>query len=168
MRRFTITHELHGTQDAFWSAYFDEATTRRLFETELGFGDLRVLERTERDDELRRRLSVRPQLDLPGPLQKLLGAFSYEEDGRLDRRASTYRFRYIPTVLTDRIRCDGQLRVTAVGTDRIRWDVEMEIGAKVLGLGGLLESTAELQMRAAWKRSSAFFDRLLRATPPAG
>jgi hypothetical protein len=65
-------------------------------------------------------------------------------------------------VLADRIRCEGQLRVAAMDAERLRWDVELEVGAKVLGLGrSVLESTAELRMRTAWKRSAAFFDRML-------
>jgi hypothetical protein len=47
----------------------------------------------------------------------------------------------------------------------VRRIAEMSIEAKIFAVGGLLESTAEKQMRDGWDKSATFMNKYLESAP---
>ena len=51
------------------------------------------------------------------------------------------------------------MRIESVGDKKVRRVTEMTIEAKVFGVGGLIESTVEKQLREGWDNSAQFMNR---------
>jgi hypothetical protein len=65
-------------------------------------------------------------------------------------------------VLTDKLRQEGTMHVEPAGEGKVRRIADMIIEAKVFAVGGLLESTAEKQLREGWDQSAAFMNKYLQ------
>lgn len=156
MKTVTGSSVLPCTPETFWKVFLDEKFTRELFLEVLGYREVTVLERTDTS----RKLHVVPRINLPGPLQKLVGdSFAYEEHGTLDRAKNEWTWRMVPKkeiVLTR-----GRVRLEAVGDGQCRRNDEVTIEGKIFGLGGVIESTAEKETRASWEKERALLDRWL-------
>src|SRR5262245_47232622 len=93
MKTVTGSSVLPCTPEMFWKVFLDEKFTRTLFLEVLGYRELTVLELTDSS----RKLHVVPKINLPGPLQKLVGdSFAYEEHGTLDRAKNEWTWRMVP------------------------------------------------------------------------
>ncbi|MBW2523721.1 MAG: DUF2505 family protein [Deltaproteobacteria bacterium] len=155
MRKLTGTRTVNCDVETYWEIYCDEKFTAELHQ-DLGTRSLEVLERT---DTLR-RLKVAPKLDLPKAVQKILGpSFEYEEQAELDRDASTWRWKIIPSTLADKVSTGGHFRVEPAGEGKCKRIDEATIEAKVFGVGKLLESTTEKQVEATWDAEVAAVNR---------
>ena len=55
----------------------------------------------------------------------------------------------------------GSVRVEAVGDDKVRRVADLFIEAKIFGLGGLIESSAEKQLRDGWDQSAVFMNKYI-------
>ena len=95
-------------------------------------------------------------------MAKILGdSFGYTETGSMDKKAKTWKWKLTPTTMADKIKQEGLLRITAAGDNKVRRDVEMVIEAKVFGIGGMLEKTAETSLREGWEDSAKFMNKWL-------
>jgi hypothetical protein len=169
MKRATLTHEIQCSADDFWKVFFDREFVVTLFKDALKFSDFEILEQKESDAEILRRVRGRPRMNMPGPVQKVLGdRFGYEEEGRFDRKSKVWTWRMKPNALGDKLRHTGSLRVEAIDAGRCRRIAELELEAKVFGVGGLIESSAEKDMKEGWDQSASFMNRWIREHPPAG
>jgi Protein of unknown function (DUF2505) len=160
MKTVTADAMLPCTPETFWKVFLDERYTRALFLDELKFRELSVLELTATT----RKIRVVPKVNLPGVLQKLIGdSFAYEEHGTLDRARNEWTWRMVPrkAILATR----GTLRLEATGDGRCRRADEVIIEGKIFGLGGVIESTAEKEVRASWATELAFLGRWLEQHP---
>ncbi len=156
MRRLSRTLDIACDADAFWAIFFDDDYVKKLHREGLGFREIEILERTD----TRRRLRAVPSLDVPEPVARLLGdRFGYVETGSLDRARGEWRWSMAPNALGDKLRTEGTIVVEATGEGRARRRDEVVIEAKVFGVGGLIESSAEKQLRASWEREAAFLNR---------
>ncbi|MCS6913794.1 MAG: DUF2505 family protein [Myxococcota bacterium] len=163
MVRFTITHEIECDEDTFWKVFFDRTFNDRLYRGALGFPEFQVLEQTETDTQITRRAVGMPKMNLPGPVMKVLGpGFRYTEEGTFDRAQRIFRWRMTPSVLADKLRQEGTVRTESLGPGRVRRIAELMVEARVLGLGGLMESSAERQLREGWDTSAVFMNQYLR------
>ena len=155
MKTITQSFVLPCRVETVWKAYLDPAYVRALYLDTLGYRALDVLEVTEQS----RKLRVVPKLSLPGPIQKLLGdSFAYEDHGTLDRARNVWTWQMVqpsqlapgakpkPGIVTTR----GTVRVEAVGERECRRTDELVIEAKVFGVGGLIESSAEKAALEGW------------------
>src|SRR5437899_2227982 len=105
MGKFTLTHEINCDADTFWKVFLDKAFNEALFRQGLKFPRFDIVEQRETDTEVIRKVSGEPKMDLPGPIQKLLGnGFSYTEEGKLDKASKTWRFKMTPSTLADKMR----------------------------------------------------------------
>ena len=164
MMQFTVTRDLPCSAEAFWTSFLDSAFVVRAFGS-LGFPKYDVLEVRDDHERLHRRADARPVIDAPAVVQKVLGpSFGYVEEGQFDRATKTWTWRAVPTVLADRSRMVGSLVVESIGADRCRTKLEAAIEWKMLGLGGLLESTCEKSMRSSWQKFGDFCEAELKAT----
>jgi hypothetical protein len=158
MRKLERQTLLDCDADRFWKMFFDREFNRRLYLDELGFLEIEVLDQTDTS----RRMRAVPRVDLPGPLLKLIGPrFGYEERGELDRTRQVWRWSTIPSTLKGKLATSGTLRLEPAGNGAIRRSDEVTIEAHVFGLGGMIETTAEKQLRASWDKEAPFTKRWL-------
>jgi hypothetical protein len=162
MGKFTMTHEIRCNADTFWKTFFDKDFNVRLYKEALGFPDFSVTEQTDDGATIHRLAAAQPKMDVPGPLQKLIGpGFRYQEDGTMKKAEGVWRWKMIPSTLADKLFTSGTVRIEPMGEDKVRRVAEMEIVAKIFAVGGLIESTAEKQMRDGWDRSASFMNKFL-------
>jgi hypothetical protein len=160
--RLTLRDPYDVPPEGFWSMFFDAAYNQALYREGLGFESLEVLEDTVGPDGVRRRrLKVRPRLELPGPVRRLIGdTTGYTEEGTFDPKAGTFTTRIIPAALSDRVRIDTVMRVEPRGTGSERV-ADVDIGVRVLGVGGIFEKFVERTMRESYAKAAAFSNRWL-------
>lgn len=160
MPKFTITHEFNGDEDTFWKVFFDKTFNEKLYREHLQFSQYDVVEERETDSERTRKVKGTPKMNLPGPVAKLLGnGFSYTEEGRLDKATKRWSWKMIPSALGGKLTNEGTMRIEKIGEGRIRRTADITIEAKVFGVGGMIESTAEKQLREGWEASAPFFQK---------
>lgn len=160
MPKFTITHEFNSDEDTFWKVFFDKAFNDRLYKEHLQFSQYEVVDQRETDAEIVRKVKGSPKMNLPGPVAKLFGSgFSYVEEGRLNKATKLWTWKMTPSALGDKLRNEGTMRIEKIGEGRIRRIADITIEAKVFGVGGLIESSAEKQLREGWDASAPFFQK---------
>jgi hypothetical protein len=156
MKTVTGTSVLPCSTEALWKVFLDERYTRALYLDELQFKEFSVLELTENS----RKIRVVPKVNLPGVLQKLVGdTFAYEEHGTLDREHNEWTWRMVPR--KEIVATRGKVRLEPAGDGQCRRLDEVVIEGKIFGVGGLIESTAEKEVRASWAKELAFLERWL-------
>lgn len=159
MGKFTITHEINCDVATFWKLFFDKEFNNELFLQVLGFPEYQTLDQQETETAITRKVSGRPKMNMPGPVEKLLGAnFRYTEEGKLDRAKGLWTWKMTPSAMADKLRQEGSLRVEPIGDKKCRRIAELINEAKVFGLGGLIESTGEKQLREGWDASARFMN----------
>ncbi len=158
MRRLTESVTFDCSTDRYWDLFWDDDVAKRLFLDGLSFRAFSILQKGETD----RRLKLQPKMNLPGPVEKLLGAsFAYEEVGVLDRVRGEWTWK-MKSPLGDKLRTEGTIRVEALGEGRIKRTDNVLIEANVFGLGTVIESSAEKELRAAWPKEFAFWREAIR------
>ncbi len=151
MREVRVVNEINCTPEVFWKLFFDPEFNQALFKDGLKFEVAEVLEATDTT----RRMRCKPKMELPRALKKIAGdSFGYEERGRMED--GVWHWTVIPTLKPDKVTNTGTVKVEPVGDKRCKRIDNMRIEAKVFGIGGLIESTTEQQVRDAWKRTAAF------------
>ena len=109
-----------------------------------------------------RKVNGTPKMDVPGPVAKVLGSnFGYKEEGKYTKSTKLWQWKMIPSTMADKLRNEGTMRVEAVGETKVRRIAELVIEAKVFGIGGLIESSAEKQLRDGWNKSAQFMNKWL-------
>lgn len=162
MAKFTVTHEINCDEETFWKLFFDKDFNEQLYKTQLGFPEFTIVEQRDNDHETFRKVSGQPKLDLPGPVAKVLGSgFRYTENGTLDKGAKIWRWKMTPSTMADKLRNEGEMRIERVGDNKVRRVASIFIEAKIFGIGGLLESTTEKELRKGWDESAVFMNKWL-------
>ncbi|NUP10320.1 MAG: DUF2505 family protein [Polyangiaceae bacterium] len=156
-----ISHDINCNEETFWQLFFDKEFNDKLYKEGLEFPEYVNEEQTETASEIKRRTRGRPKLkNVPGPVAKLLGdKFGYVEAGSMSKQEKVWRWKLTPSTLAEKMRQEGSLRIEPIGDNKVRRHVEMLIEAKVFGVGGILESTAEKQLRDGWNDSATFMNR---------
>jgi hypothetical protein len=169
VKTITETFSLPSLPERMWALFLDQDYLRSLYLDELRFVDVTVLEIGESS----RRLRITPRLALPAALQKLVGdSFAYEDHATLDRARGVWSWKMVqPNDIDPRekprkplVTSHGTIRVEADGEGKSRRTDTVTVEAHVLGLGGLIESTVEKEIRASWTKELAFLRKRLAAT----
>jgi hypothetical protein len=164
MGKFTVTHEINCNVDAFWKTFLDKDFNTRLYMESLGFPEWKIVEQSETDTQASRKVTALPKMEVPGPVAKLLGSnFRYTEEGTMSKSDRIWRWKMTPSTLADKLFTSGVVRAEAIGDSKTRRIAEMDVAAKIFGLGGLIESSAEKQLREGWDKSAAFMNKYLAA-----
>jgi hypothetical protein len=162
MAKFTLKHEINCGEDKFWNVHMDREFNEKLYREGLGFHEYNILDQRETDTQITRKCVGQPKLNMPGPVIKLLGpGFRYTEEDTYDKATRIWRWKTIPSVLADKMRHEGVLRVEPIGSDRVRRVAEIVIEVKIFGLGGLVESATEKELRQGWDASAVFMNKWL-------
>jgi hypothetical protein len=166
MGNFTVSHEINCNAETFWKLFFDKTFNERLYLDTLGFPEFKIVEQRETDTQILRKCAGMPKMNMPGPVAKLLGSnFRYTEDGSFDKATQRWRWKMTPSALADKLRQEGTMRIDPVGADKVRRTAELVNEAKIFGVGGLLESAAEKQLREGWQASADFMNKYLLTFP---
>lgn len=162
MPRFTVTHDINCNEETFWKTFFDKEFNEKLYVGELGFSKFNIAEFKETDTQTLRKVEAVPKLEMPGPVAKLIGpGLSYREEGSMDKSTKRWSWKIIPNQLADKLTNTGTLRIEKVGDTKVRRVAELVVEAKVFGLGGMIESSIEKQLRDGWDRSAVFMNKWL-------
>jgi hypothetical protein len=143
---------------AFWRTFFDAAFNERLYGEVLGFPEFAVVEQRETDHEIVRVVEAQPnvRVEIPAAVRSLLGPrFRYTERGRFDKATQIFSFRVVPATLAERTSNEGAMRLEPVADMRWRWITDFKVEASVFGVGRLMESLAEKQLRGDWDLMAA-------------
>jgi hypothetical protein len=164
MGKFTVTHEIRCNAETFWKTFFDKGFNEELYLKALGFPEYKTLEQNETETQITRKVHGQPKMNVPGPVAKLLGSgFAYTENGSFDKAGKVWRWKLTPSTLADKLRTEGTVRIEPIGDDKVRRIAEIEVEAKIFGVGGLIESTAEKQLREGWDSSAVYMNKHLEA-----
>jgi hypothetical protein len=167
MGKFTVTHEIRCNAETFWKTFFDKTFNEKLYLEVLGFPEFKIVDQTENDQKITRVVQARPKVDMPAPIAKALGPnFGYKEEGSFDKAKQLWTWKMVPSTMAEKLRNEGAVRIEPVGTDKVRRVADILIEAKVMLIGGLMESTAEKQLRDGWDKSAVYMNKYL-ATPAA-
>lgn len=161
MKRFTITHEFNCSVDTLWKLNFDRELNEQLYRKALAFPSYEVQEFREDDREIFRRTQATPTVNAPAVVQKAMGSsFRYTEESRFNKATKVCTFKGIPSVMADKLTTEGAMRAEALdGGARCRRVIEFTVEAKIFGVGGIFESTAEDNMRQSYDKSAAFMNK---------
>lgn len=166
MGKFTVTNEIRCNQETFWRIFFDKAFNEELYLKVLGFPSFKIVSQTENDREILRKVAGQPKMNVPGPLAKMFGpGFGYTEEGRFDRATQVWTWKLTPSSMAEKLRNEGSVRVTSTGENTVRRVADITIEAKIFGVGGLIESTTEKQLREGWETSAVFMNKWLAEHP---
>ncbi|MDP3276170.1 MAG: DUF2505 domain-containing protein [Deltaproteobacteria bacterium] len=163
MTTFTVRHTIECNAETFWKLFFDKTFNEELFRKHLGFSQFDIVEHRETDSQIIRKVRGTPKVDLPGPIAKLMGSnFSYTEEGTFEKSSKRWRWKMTPSTLADKLRNEGTVTLEPAGENKVTRVAEIIAEAKVFGLGGMIESTTEKQLRDGWDKSATFFNTWIR------
>jgi hypothetical protein len=156
VKKVTVITTIDCDVDTFWKTFFDRDFNKKLYSEGLGF---KAFEFVEASDS-HRKLKGTPKMNAPGPVAKLLGdSFGYEENGTLDKATNTYRWKMTPNTMGDKLFTSGSVKIEAAGDGKVKRTSEASIEAKIFGLGGVLEGTAEKEIRESFEKEARFMNR---------
>src|SRR5262249_31075375 len=159
MKRGSLVQDMAMDVAEHWRIYLDDAFERELYRDGLRFPVYELLENRETESEIIRRIRVVPKLDLPGPVAKVLGSsFAYTEEGRFDKAARLWTSKFIPSVLADRLTSTVAVRAEPAGEGRCRRTIDYTVEARIFGVGGLVESALEKNVRGGWEAGARFMN----------
>jgi len=165
MGKMTVTHNINCNVERFWKVFLDKEFNLELYTKTLGFPDFQITSQVDDETSVTRKVSAQPKMEVPGALQKLIGAgFRYTEEGSMKKAEGVWRWKMTPSTLADKLFTSGTVRAEAAGDNKCRRIAEITIEAKIFGLGGLIESTTEKQMRDGWDKSAVFLNQYLERT----
>ena len=155
----TLVQDIATTVDEHWRLFMDEEYDRKQYLEGFHFPHYELVERRETDAEITRKIRVVPKLDLPGPVAKLLGSsFAYTEEQTFDKKTRLFRARTIPSVLSDRLSSEASVRAEPAGEGKCKRTCELSVDARIFGVGGLVESALEKNLRTGWQQAAAYMN----------
>ena len=90
------------------------------------------------------------------------GAPAVDEDGVWDKGSKLWTWTMTTSQMSDKLKQSGSMRIDAAGAGKCKRISEISGEAKVFGLGGMIESTIEKELRAGWDKSADFMNKWLR------
>ncbi|WP_394846744.1 DUF2505 domain-containing protein [Pendulispora brunnea] len=154
MAKFVITHEIKCNKEQFWKLFWDKAFIEKMYREELGYRAYEIREQSETE----RKVDLAPNWSLPGPMRS---RFSLSEEGELTRGSGIWRWRATPSILADKIRLDGTMRLEPISSTSVRRIGDLQVEATVPIVDLLLESSFETRLRAEWSRTASYMSKHL-------
>ena len=162
MGKFSVTHEINCNVETFWKTFLDKTFNEKLYLEGLGFPAFKIVDQTETDAKIIRKVAGTPKMEVPPAVAKVLGSnFGYTEDGVFDKTAKVWTWKLTTSAMPDKIKQEGKVTVTAIGDNKVRRTAEIFMEAKVFMIGGLIESSGEKQLREGWDKSAVFMNKYL-------
>lgn len=163
MAEIRIEHLINCDPDTFWGkTFFNAEFNRSLYLEGLEFPNFEILELKETDDEIIRVWKVTPRPGkLPAPLEKLAGDLSYREEGTFNKATRVYSLTVTPGTLADKVKIRGKLTVEPAGAGKIKRILDLNVTAKLFGLGGLIEKQTLGDFKNNYQKSADFLNAWL-------
>jgi len=160
MRVTEVIHEIDCTPEAFWPFFWDDdAFNEAMYREGLHYRSCEILERTPTF----RRIRLVPKLDLPRPVLRVIGdQFAYEDHATLDRTEHELRWKMVPNRMADRLHMAGSMTLSPTPNERSSLRYQVELDARLPGVGKLLEREMEDEVRRSWEQETSFIQRYLR------
>ncbi len=163
MRRFTIVQDLDTDPTTHWRLFLDDIYDRTQYLEGFHYHSYEVLLHKEEGDVITRNVRVTPRLDLPGPVAKLFGPrFAYTEEGRFDKTKQVWTSRLVPSVIADRLKSESRVTVEPAGEGKCRRTCELTVDAHIFGIGGIVESALEKNIRTGWSDAAKYMNEYVR------
>lgn len=169
--KFSLRHPYAIEPDAFWrEVFFDPAYNEALYREGLHFEAFKVLDESNPPDGRRtRKLAVKPKLDAPAAIKKVLGdSIDYVEEGRLDPSRPAWITRVIPSKLADKVSIHNEFWLERTGPGRSDRVASFDVEVKIFGLGGIFEKFLEKTMRESYQLAADFTNKWLERKGLAG
>ncbi len=163
--KLTLRDDYDCSVERFWEGLFFELDyNRALYRDGLGFEQMEIVADDVSDDgRRRRRMRVKPKLDAPRAVRKLIGdALTYVEQGEYDPRTMRWSTRIVPSRVADRIRISIVVHCEPRGDDRCVRVADFEFDVRVIGLGRIFEQFIARTMRENYTKAARFSNRWLR------
>jgi hypothetical protein len=159
-----IEHLIQCSDDTFWKLFFDAEFNRKLFYDELGFEAWKLVSLEDGESRIDRVVDVIPKMgDLPGPLKKLLeGGAGYRETASFDKAAKRMKIVVEPNSLQGKLHITGLLYTQPSGDGKCRRVYESNVVAKIFGLGGMIESRIQSDVKASHEKAAEFTNRWVK------
>lgn len=152
-----ISHEFESTQDAFLDLFFEKDTMIRMYREYMQFPECAITQ-SDDGDRIKRLIVAVPKMEMPSALAKIAGgSIRYSEDGVFDKKTKVFTWKTTPSLMADKIKNEGVMRVEDLGNGKIRRTADITLEAKVFGLGGVIEGTFEKTIRDGWEKATQFF-----------
>ncbi len=166
MRDFTLVQDIGASVDEHWRTFFDPAFERAIVAA-MKFRHYEIVAHDDTATAIHRKTRAVPRLDAAATVARFFGSsFGYVEDGSFDKQAQIWRARTIPDTFSDRMHCDMVMELAPAETaSTSRRTLRFHIEARVRGIGGMVESAFEKNLRTGWRDSAAFINDWLRRPP---
>lgn len=158
----TVSHTFPCTPAEYWAIVtapdYDEALKTN---TDV---DLTVLSREDRGGKLHERLRVSPRKELPGLVQKAVGAprLSYVQELVSDPADYSITWKVLSDVLPDKVTCSGKTTVRPAGDGCVR-EIKGDVRVALPFVGGTIEKHIVAEISASYERAA---DVVRRRIPP--
>lgn len=110
-----------------------------------------------------------PKVELPDVLARAAAGkedgFCLAEDGVLDRATMTYRFKVIPSLMSEKIDVRGNMVILPHGDAQCERIVKFELDVKIFGIGKIVETFVEKTVKRGYDDSGEFLQRYLAKNP---
>jgi hypothetical protein len=158
MNETRLEHRIACNLDKFWQVFLDPEFYKAATLEGLGFPYFSIISQEDDGKTFRRVCEIQPKLDVPGPVAKLLGSsFRYREEAEFDHASKLWKFKVVPSVMTDKLFVSGEVRAVADG-EATRRIVETRAEAKVFGIGGLIETSFVGELKKGWDQAAVFMN----------
>jgi hypothetical protein len=154
------------TLDRFIAVYFSEDFNNAVAKVSGLKSRTLVDEKIQPDGSRERRVRMRPDVTLPGPIARLAPAdkIAYDEVSSYDAKAQLVHYR-IESAAEDRVKVAGTIKFIVEGAD-VRRVIDGVIEVKApLGLGSLVEKFIEEQTQKGYAKIGAFLQKWLDEHP---
>lgn len=157
-----FSHTIACDAATFWQLFLDPEYNEQRHRVGLDFPLYEVLEFEKRPDgSASRRLLLEPRLRIPAMLHKLVGnSARSEESGSFDPARQRFIWQVKMLGLGDKVDLGGEIWLEGSGP-RVERHVRCAIKARVLGLGGFIESFIAKGVRDNYQKAADFTNRWL-------
>jgi hypothetical protein len=152
--KFNITHDFDCDAETYWEIFFDLDYQKDMY-SGLGIKERTVLLFEEDDKEIRRKIKIMPERDLPGALKSVLrGDLGYIEHNVYHKGQNVMDVRIEPTLMKDRFKMSAVFRVVPLGSARVRREFVGSIDVSVPLLGGQIEKLVMADVRKSYDQAA--------------
>jgi hypothetical protein len=150
--KLNVRYAYPCSPDRYWEMYWDDGFDAKLQENSTV--DRQVIEETDADGVLTRKLRFTPESELPRPVAKMLGTSKlvYEQLNVWNRANSEMTWEVLPSFLSaDKFTAKGTFRVvpSAAGCEL---QIDGDIEVKVRFIGGQIEKQVVAQVEEAYAK----------------
>lgn len=153
---FRIIHDFDVTPEVYFEKiHFDEEYNRRLHKA-MALKEYTIFEKDEDEKELRRKVRVVPERDLPSMLKKIVGdaGLSYVEVAVFHKKEHKIDWKVLPDIMKDKVDSHGYFLVSPLGKGRCRREVDGVVEVKVFGVGGMVEKTIVENLQSSYEKAA--------------